>query len=478
MKNILNFISFSLFFIGFVACQKKADPLPYYETGAGSSLTLSANTVTLSTANASQGVVTFSWTDPKFATDPATYKYVVEIAPKGTNFANAVALSQIGGTSMSITGTQLNDMLVKWGIPFATATDLDVRLKSSYANNNDMKISSVTNLKASSYAVPVTLTASATGPFSPTPQTKDNILTKLSWTAPVYSGSTVSYVLEYALAGTNFASPVSIVIAADSLTRSLTGMELYQMANSSKIPLNTTGSVDVRIKTIVSGTNQASYSNTQTLSIKPVEMTLYMYLPGDYQSQSPYKEKLPAGNTWGWDPATSPKIASTDGVNYEGYVWIPAGGSGEFKMTSAPDWDHTNYGGTATATGGVLDAAGGNLKWPATGVYYLVKVNMTTKAWTATKTDWGLIGAATPGGWDNSTNMTYDPALGKWKATITFTAGEFKFRANNGWDINMGTDGSNPAYLWYNGNNIAISAGTKTVLLDLSNPLKYTYTVQ
>ncbi len=235
------------------------------------------------------------------------------------------------------------------------------------------------------------------------------------------------------------------------------------MANTVKIPLNTTGSVDLRVKVTVNETNQVYYSTIQTLQVKPVEMTLYMYVAGDFQ---------------GWNPGAAPRIGSTDGVNYEGYVWVPTGGTGEFKITSQPNWDGTNYGGTSTVTGGVLDVAGGNLKWPATGKYYRMQVNMNAMTWKVTETNWGVIGAATPGGWDNSTPLVYDPALGKWKATVSFTAGEFKFRANNGWDINMGADGGNPPYLRYDGDNIAVPAGSKTVLLDLSNPLKYTYTLQ
>lgn len=475
MQNFLKYFSSALIAVlAFASCQK-ADSLPFYESGKGSDLSLSTNTVTLSAANAAQNVVTFSWTDPGFATDTSNYKYVVEIAPKGTNFAKAGALTQIGGSSLSISGTQLNNMLVAWGIPFSTPTDFDVRLKASYANNNDMKTTPVTGLKVSSYPVAFTLSATATGPFSPTPLNKDNLFTKLSWSVPNYGSSTVSFAIEYAKAGTNFANPTIITLAKDSVTKSLTGMDLFQMANTAGIPLNTTGSVEARVKATVNGTNQVSYSNIQSLSISPVEMTLYMYLPGDYQSQSPYKEKLPAGNTWGWDPATAPRIASSDGVNYEGYIWVPAGGSGEFKMNIAPDWDHTNYGGTSTSTGGVLDASGGNLKWPATGAYYLVKVNMTTKAWTATKTDWGIIGAATPGGWGGSTPMTYDPAAAKWKITTTLTDGEFKFRANDGWDINLG---GSPSNLTYGGGNISTTGGTKTILLDLSTPLKYTFSIQ
>jgi hypothetical protein len=67
--------------------------------------------------------------------------------------------------------------------------------------------------------------------------------------------------------------------------------------------------------------------------------------------------------------------------------------------------------------------------------------------------------------------MTFDPAANLWTATATMGVGEFKFRANNGWDINLGGDLQN---LSYGGDNIAVTeAGTYLVTLDLSNPVAY-----
>lgn len=86
-----------------------------------------------------------------------------------------------------------------------------------------------------------------------------------------------------------------------------------------------------------------------------------------------------------------------------------------------------------------------------------------------------MIGSATDGGWDNSTPMTYNSTSKVWSVTTTLKADEFKFRANNGWDINLGGDLNN---LSYGGDNIKITeAGTYKVSLDLSDPTKYKATV-
>ena len=463
MKKILKiFLPALVVAIAFSACDKD-DALSHYQEGAVTQLTTSTTTPSTALADADKEVVTFSWTDPGYATNESNYKYVVEIAPAGTDFANAAKYTVLGNRAFSLTGAQLNNLLVAWGTDYGATKDLDVRLRSSYANNNEMYLSNVIGMKAAPTALPFAFTASATGPFAPTAFTKDDKFTTLTWTEPKYGDTTtISYAIESAKTGSNFEN-VNEIKVGDALTHDLTGLELYSMAVAAGLPLDQEGSVDVRIKATVNNTNQASYStNTISLKIKPAEMILYLYMAGDFQ---------------GWDPGSAPSIASNDGINYEGYVWVPAGGSGEFKFTSENSWSGTNYGGTSGATGGTIDGADNtNLKWPATGKYYLVKVNMTAKTWTVTEiSTWGLIGDATPGGWDTSTPLTYNATTKKWTATVPFGSGSWKFRANNGWDINLG---GSATYLSYGGDNIASPGGTKTISLDVSNPLKYTYTVQ
>lgn len=461
MKNILKYFSLTIL-TGLVlaGCQKVED-LPFYNSGTASQLTASTSTVNVTADNVTQNLVTLSWTNPQFATDTSNYKYVVEIAPKGTNFADPVKYTVMTAKYIDITGIDINNMLVKWGANYGVPTDLEVRVLSSYANNNDLKTSNVVDIKASAYAVPFTLSSSATGPFTPTPQTKDDILTTLNWTVPDYGTSTVTYSLQYAKSGTNFASVTTINIDTDSLQKSLTAMQLYQMANNTGITLNTTGSIDVRIAATVKGSGQMSYSNTIVLQVKPIEMILYWYVPGGYQ---------------GWDPTTAPAIGSDDGSAYEGYIYAPEQNYG-FHFTTDRSWAH-EYGDDGTASG-KLAAGSKNIMWPANPGYYLVKVNTTEMTYSLTQiTTWGVIGDATPGGWDTSTPLTYDATNKVWKATVTFSGtGGWKFRANNGWDINLGASGT--TYLKYGGDNVASpSAGVHTVTLDLNNPLRYTYTVQ
>ncbi|NJM81017.1 MAG: hypothetical protein HC854_17960 [Flavobacterium sp.] len=63
-------------------------------------------------------------------------------------------------------------------------------------------------------------------------------------------------------------------------------------------------------------------------------------------------------------------------------------------------------------------------------------------------------------------------------SATTFCHGEFKFRANNGWDLNLGGDPDGDGSMNYGGPNLTVpTAGTYLIELNLSNPRQYTYTL-
>jgi hypothetical protein len=58
------------------------------------------------------------------------------------------------------------------------------------------------------------------------------------------------------------------------------------------------------------------------------------------------------------------------------------------------------------------------------------------------------------------------------------SAGEFKFRANDAWSINFGGDPDEDGSMNYDGPNLSVgAAGTYNVVLDLSDPRQYAYSV-
>ena len=175
--------------------------------------------------------------------------------------------------------------------------------------------------------------------------------------------------------------------------------------------------------------------------LEKINFEEYIYVPGNHQ---------------GWNPGAAPRLhsASFDG-KYVGYSCLDGG----FKFTSAPDWNHTNYGDGGE---GMLSDTGGDLSGDKG--FYLLEVDLTTLTWKATPTTWGIIGDATADGWNSDQDMTWNEEKHCWCATITLTDGTIKFRANDGWDINFG---GNPANLNAGGDNIPVTAGTYDIDLYL-----------
>lgn len=93
------------------------------------------------------------------------------------------------------------------------------------------------------------------------------------------------------------------------------------------------------------------------------------------------------------------------------------------------------------------------------------------------KIQWSIIGTATPNNWDADLPMTYEEASKTWKITLNLKAGEFKFRANGDWRINLGDTKGN-GVLKSDGDNLKLAVtGNYTVTLSLNAAGNYTYTL-
>ena len=171
-----------------------------------------------------------------------------------------------------------------------------------------------------------------------------------------------------------------------------------------------------------------------------------------------------AGTADGWT-GNGGKLASVKDANdYYGFI----NATGEFKIQKNQGSWATNWGGS----NGTLVAGGANIQ--ANGFVY-VNANIGNMTYSVTPiTSMGVIGDATPGGWETETALTYNAETGAWEGTVTFTTGEFKFRANGGWDINFGGALDN---LTIGGSNLEVEAGTYNVVLTLICPGEYTATL-
>ncbi|MBD8971934.1 MAG: DUF5115 domain-containing protein [Prevotella sp.] len=167
----------------------------------------------------------------------------------------------------------------------------------------------------------------------------------------------------------------------------------------------------------------------------------------------PAPELYMKGDANGWDGYD---YLAGDGVHFTGFMYLNQNG---FKFTTAPDWSGTGYGANFDTA---PDAKNIVITEPAG--YYKVEVDLSKKTYTLTPiTSIGIIGAATPGGWDAETPLTYNKTERCWEVQdIKLKAGECKFRANKGWDINWG---GTPDNLTQNGDNISVEAGTYDIKL-------------
>jgi hypothetical protein len=461
MRNYLKYILvLGLPLVFTVACTKMANQ--YYGNGSTPTVTVSSKTIAPPTADSLNNVLTISWTNPHYATDSATELYTIQIDSSGRNFSKAVSIPVSGALYDSMTANQLNNIAIGFGFSTNVAYNIDIRVISSYANNNQQLTSNTVTISYTPYVVP---------PKVPPPSDSALFIigsaTANQWSQPVNPMiqqftrvDSVNYQGSFYLIGGG---------AYDFLPVNGSWTTKYNVASNQVQGLDQGGAFQISTgpgNDIPGPAQTGIYTinvNFQTgiFTVTPDSLVTALYVPGDYQ---------------GWSPASAPTLASYTGNggtasgSYAGYVDITT--TNGFKFTNAPDWNHTNYGDTAAnGESGVLNAGGGNnLNIPGTG-YYLVQANTQLLTWSATATTWSLIGDFNS--WSADVAMTYNSGSQTWTGTISpAAAGGFKVRANDAWTINYGTGGSANS-LVVNGGNIPITAGTHTVTLDLHLPGYY-----
>lgn len=225
---------------------------------------------------------------------------------------------------------------------------------------------------------------------------------------------------------------------------------------------------EVRIKASVNDTFEPMYSNVATISVTPyVAIDPALFMVGNVQGYYGLSE---------WTPTTSMEMRYIgDGTTqiFEAYVKVAAGNG--FKFISAQaDWStlEGNYGTIGGAQDGNIENNGGSgdikvAEIEGDGLYY-IQVNLDNLTYKSIKMNWGIIGAATPNGWDGETAMAYNFAANQYSITASLATGEMKFRSSNtgnfiyndAWRFNVGTSN-----LTYDGGagNFAVSGGNFTL---------------
>lgn len=294
-------------------------------------------------------------------------------------------------------------------------------------------------------------------------------LIRFSWSAADFGfSSSTTYAVQLS-PNSDFSGEPAVLITTQRLTGTAKVSDINNLLLTWEKEIGQPATMYYRVSASVTS-SVAVNSTIKSKVFTPFETLIdypMLYAPGAYQ---------------GWSPgAVNGRLFSYNfNTEYRGILRIVDGTNptSNFKITNAADWNHTNWGGTLTQTGnnysGTLDPTGSDIAVNA-GCYAVV-VNTSTLAITLTKVDdWGVIGSATADGWNSDQNLFYNGQRKLWEITADFTVGEFKFRANDGWDLNYGDTG-NDGTLNAGGDNIPITtAGNYTIRFDSVNLI---YTVK
>ncbi|WP_340112027.1 SusE domain-containing protein [Maribellus mangrovi] len=286
---------------------------------------------------------------------------------------------------------------------------------------------------------------------------------------PVDPGFTASarYFLEACATGDNFTDVTQIMSSNEATSFQISVSDLNSLLLK-KFPADEVSSLDFRIRSrlvVDAGTGAPGAADDAFEYISEVHtasVTLYGL---------PRLDLLNSG--------IEQKIESALGNGeYDGYVKLDE--SMSFNLYD-PDNDVT-YGGRND----VLEENGAAIPPVSTG-WHKLSVNLNDMTYELLDYRIGLIGDATPNGWDApDQKMEYDPQTGLWSITLDLVVGTVKFRVNDDWSgsINLGLgDDDHPEYtldnLWNSGSsqNIPIDeAGNYTITLSIGSTYSATIT--
>ncbi|GAA4826338.1 SusE domain-containing protein [Algivirga pacifica] len=294
---------------------------------------------------------------------------------------------------------------------------------------------------------------------------------EITW-APVNIGVNVgvSYKVEMGKAGADFAEVVELGITEETAL-SVARKDFNKGLLTLGLQANKVDNVEVRV--VASFANYSGFepmsSTAATVEVTPwADPTAFpdlLYLAGSFQ---------------GWNNANDVTVLNSIGVGeYQGFYLFHEAETWFKILTKKGAWD--SQWGERGGADGILDPNDGSdpdaLYYTGAG-FYKIYVNFATKEYSVTPVTWGVIGDATPGVWNDDTDMTYDPATGTYSVTMDLNDGQIKFRLADGWDVNLGDDNG---VLTPNGPNILVSAGNYTITLkvehDGAGAYSYSYTL-
>ncbi|GGD14581.1 SusE domain-containing protein [Hyunsoonleella pacifica] len=456
MKSIINKIGLLLLVVTLVFTSCETEETLEITTPEAEFIlnTPGISTVFLNFALPDNPAFTISWDDEVTGSS----SYTVEMATDA-DFTSPMTLGTSDSNNFSMSVSEFNNALTSTGN--TQFKDIPVYMRVLASN----QISNSILILATTYPVnEPTINSVADGDtFVLSIDNNDAVAMTFEWTDPILDSSLnldVEYILQAALAGTNFAVPVEAGTATNTNSITLTNAQLNAAAIQSGIEADTTGDLDLRLVAII--TDNASGSVLERTT-DAVTITVTTYATALDLSTN-WGVVGSAANDWGATPDLPFFKTDTDGV-LAAYVNLI---DGEIKFRENNDWAN-NLG--DNDADGTLEQGGANIA--VTAGSYKITMNLNDFTYTIEPFSLGIVGGAY-NDWGATPDfmLEYDQYSDVFRGIVTLIDGEMKFRMNNDWGTNWGDDGADGT-LELNGANIVVTAGIYIATVNM-NDLTYT----
>lgn len=428
MKKI---IKKAVFLFSFLLILGACDDKEFIELipDANTTVSLSTNSVVLVEENATNDILTVSWTDPNFGFDAAaSYKILMDFNGGDFTAPQVVAV----GTSLEkvFNVQELNGKMLSLGLNPDEATDVDLKIQITLSDFQIIFSDPVTlNVTAFSSLLDLSTNLGVVGDATPGGWGNENIPD-----LPFYTTVTPGVVVAY-------------VTLRDGFIK-------FRKDNSWTENYGDTGN-DGSLE--LAGSDIPVTAGTYKIIVNLNDLSW---------SMEPYTWGLVGSATAnGWDGPDFKLQYNSYQDNWKGVVTLV---DGEIKFRFNNDWD-LNYG--DTGVDGSLEVGGDNIV--VTAGHYLVTLDLNKLEYTLEEVDvWGLVGDATPNSWDGP-DTKFVPDFGLNEGTyyingIILVDGFMKIRQNDAWAVNYGDTG-NDGSLDLGGSDIPVTAGTYNIVFDSVN---------
>ncbi|WP_291782658.1 SusF/SusE family outer membrane protein [Cecembia sp.] len=270
----------------------------------------------------------------------------------------------------------------------------------------------------------------------------------------------VTYIIQMDRPGNGFENAADLGSSTSNVIE-VKANEINRRAISRGIVAGETGPMEFRVRAVPSRTLSALAGEPVTISVTTFSDAVAlrnMFLVGEATAR-------------GWDNNANNPALFRDPENADLFVYSGFFNAGGFKvLENLGQWQPqfgTNDGSTISANmGGGDDPDVFNV--PAAG-YYTFTFDLSTETFSlepiadvpSVFETVGIIGSATPEGWDASTAMNqleFDQHI--YYITASLEDGEMKFRADNDWAVNWGAGTAISGAGVQDGPNIPVEAGT------------------